>query len=74
MGGKTPGGDGLSGAGDLHPSAEVAGAESRMDRAGSHACPGEEGDGADLQVAQEDRPIPAAPSDPRYELNSCAAA
>jgi SRSO17 transposase len=74
MGGKNPGRDGISGAGDLHPSAEVAGTESRMDRGGSHACLVEEGDGADLQVVQEDRPIPAAPSDSRYELNSCAAA
>ena len=42
----------------------------RMDGAGRHASPGEEGDGTDLQVSQEERPIAAAPSDPRDELNS----
>ena len=74
MGGKNPGRDGVAGAGDLHASAANAGAESRVDRGGGHASLAAEGGGADLQMGQEDRPIPAPPPDPRYELNSCAAA
>lgn len=74
MGGENPGRDGVAGAGDLHASAENAGAESRVDRGGGHASLAAEGGGADLQMGQEDRPIPAPPPDPRYELNSCAAA
>jgi SRSO17 transposase len=74
MGGKIPGGDGVADQGDLQPPATDAGAESRADRGDSHAGVSAEGDGTHLQMAQGDRPIPAPPSDSRYELNSCAAA
>jgi SRSO17 transposase len=71
-GGENPGGDGVAGAGDLHPAVAVTGPESGADRGDRHARVVAEGGGTDLQVAQEDRPIPAAPPDLRYELNSCA--
>jgi SRSO17 transposase len=74
MGGKNPGGDGVAGAGDFQPTAAFAGSEPRADRGSGHACVAEERDGADLQVVQEDGPIPTTPSDPRHELNNCAAA
>jgi SRSO17 transposase len=70
-GGENPGGDGVAGAGDLHPAVAGAGPESRADRGDRHAGVVAEGGGTDLQVAQEDRPIPAAPPYLRYELNSC---
>ena len=73
MGGKNPGGDGVAGARDLHASATNASTESRADRGVGHPRLEAEGDGADLQVVQEDRPIPSTPPDPRYQLNSCAA-
>jgi SRSO17 transposase len=74
MGGKNPGGDGVASERDFQPPASDAGPEPRADRGDSHASVESEGVGADLQMAQGDRPIPAAPSDPRYQLNSCAAA
>jgi SRSO17 transposase len=74
MGGKNPGGDGVTVAGDLHPLAAVAGPEPGTDRGGGHARVVTEGGGADLQVAQSDRRIPAAPLTAGHELNSCTAA
>jgi SRSO17 transposase len=74
MGGKNPGRDSVTGARDFQPTAAFAGPEPGADRGSGHACFVEERDGADLQMVQGDRPIPATPSDPRYELNNCAAA
>jgi SRSO17 transposase len=74
VGGETPGGDGVAGPGDLHPAAAVPGPEPRADRGGSRARAVAEGGGADLQVVQEDRAIPATSLTARHELNSCAAA
>ena len=74
MGGENPGGDGVAGAGDLHPVAEVAGPEPGADRGDRQSCAVAEGGGADLQVAQGDRRVPAAPLTTGHELNSCAAA
>jgi SRSO17 transposase len=74
MGGENPGGDGVAVAGDLHSLAPVAGAEPGTDRGGGHARVVAEGGRADLQVAQGDRRIPAAPLTTGHELNSCAAA
>ena len=74
VGGENPGGDGVAGAGDLHPVAEVAGPEPGADRGDGQPRAVAEGGGADLQVAQGDRPIPAAPLRTGHELNSCAAA
>ena len=51
VGGENPGGDGVAGPGDLHPTAPGAGAEPRADRGGGDASPSAEGGGADLQVA-----------------------
>ena len=74
VGGENPGGDGVPSAGDLHPVAAVAGAEPGADRGGGHARIVAQGGGADLQVAQGDRRIAAAPLTTGHELNSCAAA
>jgi hypothetical protein len=74
VGGENPGGDGVAGPGDLHPAAEVAGAEPGADRGGRQPGAVAEGGGADLQVAQDDRRIPAAAIATGHELNSCAAA
>ena len=74
VGGENPGRDGVTGTGDLHPPAAVPGPESRADRGDSHARVVAEGGSADLQVAQGDRPIPAAPLTTGHKLNSCAAA
>ena len=74
VGGENPGGDGVAGAGDLHPAAAVAGAEPGVDRGGHRPGAVAEGGGADLQVAQDDRRVPAAPPASGHELNSCAAA
>ncbi|HMB06245.1 MAG TPA: IS701 family transposase [Isosphaeraceae bacterium] len=74
VGGEKPGGDGVAGAGDLHTAIAGAGPESGADCGGGHACVVAEGGGADLQVVQGDRHVPAAPLTTGYELKSCAAA
>jgi SRSO17 transposase len=72
VGGENPGGDGVAGAGDLHPAVAFAGPESGADRGGRHAGAVAEGGGADLQVAQGDRQVPTPPLSTGHELNSCA--
>ena len=74
VGGENPGGDGVSGAGGLHPAAEVAGPELGADRGGRQPRAVAGGGGADRQVAQGHRRVPAPPPRPGHELNSCAAA
>src|SRR4051812_16709452 len=74
VGGENPGGDGVAGAGDLHPSAAVAGPGPGADRGGRQSRAVAQGGGADLQVAQGDRDVPAAPRTTGHELNRCAAA
>jgi hypothetical protein len=73
VGGGNPGRDGVAGAGDLHPPAQVPGPEPRADRGGRHPRVVAEGGGADLQVAQGDRQIPTPPLTTGHELNSCTA-
>lgn len=74
VGGENPGGDGVTGAGDLHATAAGPGPESRADRGGRDAGVVAEGGGADLQVVQghEDVPAPSLPI--RHKLNNCLAA
>jgi SRSO17 transposase len=74
VGGEDRGRDGVAGAGDLHPAATVPGPEPRADRGGDHARVVAEGGGADLQVVQGDRRIPAASITTGHELIRCAAA
>ena len=74
VGGENPGGDGIAGAGGLHPAIAITGPEHAPGRAGGHARVLAEGGGADLQVAQGDRRIPAAAHAIGHELNRCAAA
>src|SRR3954464_8511662 len=74
VGGENPGGDGVAGAGDLHPIAAVPSPEPRANRGGRHPRVVAERGGADLQVVQEDGAIPAASLTTRHELNRCAAA
>ena len=74
VGGENPGGDGVAGAGGLHPPAAVAGAEPGADRGGRQPRAVAEGGGADLQVAQGDRQVPTPPLSTGHELNSCNAA
>ena len=71
VGGENPGGDSVAGAGDLHPPAAVPGAEPRADRGGRQPGAVAQGGGADLQVAQGDRHVPAAPLATGHKLNSC---
>jgi SRSO17 transposase len=71
LGGENPGGDGVAGAGGLHPAAACAGPEPGMDRGGRDAGVVAEGGGADLQVAQGDRRVPTPPLSTGHELNSC---
>jgi SRSO17 transposase len=71
VGGENPGRDRVAGAGDLHPPAAVPGPEPRADRGGRHPRAAAEGGGADLQVAQGDRPVPTPPLSTGHELNSC---
>jgi SRSO17 transposase len=68
VGGENPGGDGVAGAGDLHPVVAVAGPEPRANRGGRHAGVVAEGGGADLQVAQGHRRILAPSAASRYQL------
>src|SRR4051794_36836635 len=72
VGGENPGGDRVAGAGDLHPAVAVAGAEPRTDRGDRQSRAVAERGGADLQVAQGDRHVPAAPLPAGHELNSYA--
>jgi SRSO17 transposase len=74
VGGENPGRDGVPGAGDLHPVAAVAGAEPGADRGGRQPRAVAEGGGADLQVAQGDRRVPAAALSTGHELNGCTCA
>jgi SRSO17 transposase len=74
VGGENPGGDGVAGAGDLHPAAAGAGAEPRADRGGGDAGPPADGGGTDLQVAQGHGEIPTPPLTIGHELNRCLAA
>jgi SRSO17 transposase len=71
VGGENPGRDGVADAGDLRPPAPVPSPQPRADRGGRHPRVVAEGGGADLQVAQGDRRIPAAPPSTGHELNSC---
>jgi SRSO17 transposase len=71
LGGENPGGDGVAGAGDLHPAAAGAGAEPGADRGAGDAGAVAEGGGADLQVAQGHWDVPAPPSTTGYELINC---
>jgi SRSO17 transposase len=73
LGGENPGGDGVAGAGGVHPAAAVPGPEPGADRRRGHAGVVAEGGRADLQVAQGHRRIPAPSPPSGYELNSCAA-
>ncbi len=70
VGGENSGGDRVAGAGDLHAAAAVAGPEPRADRRGGHEGAVAEGGGADLQVAQGHRRIPAAAPATRFQLIS----
>jgi SRSO17 transposase len=72
VGGENPGRDGVASAGDLHPTAAGASAESGVDRGGGDAGAEAEGGGADLQVAQGHRDVPSPSRHPRYELKSYA--
>jgi SRSO17 transposase len=74
LGGENPVGDGVAGARDLHPAVADAGPEPGADRGSGHARVVAEGGGADLQMVQGDRHIPATPLTTGYELNRCAAA
>jgi SRSO17 transposase len=70
VGGENPGGDGVAGAGGLHPAPAVTGPDPRADRGGGDSSAVSEGGGADLQVAQGHRRIPAAASASRLQLIS----
>jgi SRSO17 transposase len=71
VGGENPGGDGVAVGRDLHATAASAGPEPGADRRAGQPRIVSERDGADLQVAQGHRGIPAAPFGIRHELNSC---
>lgn len=68
LGGENPGGDRVTGARGLHPSAARPGAWPRADRRGGVARPVAEGGGADLSLAQGHRRLPAAPAATGYQL------
>ena len=68
VGGENTGRDGVAGEGDLHATAAGPGSESRTDRGGRDAGAVAEGGGADLQVAQGHRPVPAAAPAVRLQL------
>jgi SRSO17 transposase len=70
LGGENPGGDRVAGAGGLHPAAARPAAEPGADRRGGHARAAAEGGGADLQVVQGSRQVPAAPPATGYQLIS----
>jgi SRSO17 transposase len=73
VGGENPGSDGVAVGRDLDATAAAPGPEPGTDRGAGHAGLVSEGDGADLQVAQGHRDIPAAPFWIGHELNSCHA-
>jgi SRSO17 transposase len=72
VGGENAGGDGVSGARDLHPVAAGAGAEPGADRGGGGAGVVAEGGGADLPLVQGHRHVPASPAPPGFKLKTCA--
>jgi SRSO17 transposase len=71
VGGENAGRDRVTDAGDLHPAAAVSSPEPRADREDHQPRVVAEGGGTDLQVAQGNRWIPAAPPSTGHELNSC---
>jgi hypothetical protein len=71
VGGENPGRDGVASAGDIHPTAAGAGAESGVDRSGGDAGAEAERGSADLQMVQGHADIPAPPSQAGYELITC---
>src|SRR6185437_8213261 len=71
VGGENAGRDRVTDAGDLHPAVAVSSTEPRADRGDHQPRVVAEGGGTDLQVAQGDRWIPAAPPSTGHELNSC---
>jgi SRSO17 transposase len=70
VGGENPGGDRVAGARGLHAAAARPGAEPGADRGGGHAGAMAKGGGADLQVAQGHRRVPAPSSASEYQLIS----
>jgi SRSO17 transposase len=68
VGGENPGGDGVTGAGDLHPAVAGAGPEPRADRRRGQSGAVAEGGGADRQGAQGHRHVPAATPAAGYQL------
>jgi len=70
VGGENPGGDRVAGAGGVHPAAAVSGAEPGADRGGGQPGAVAEGGGADLQVAQGHRHLPASTAATGYQLIS----
>jgi SRSO17 transposase len=70
VGGENPGGDGVAGAGGVHAAAAGPGPEPGADRRGGDAGVVAEGGGADLQVAQGHRPVPASAPAFGYQLIS----
>ena len=71
VGGENPGGDGVAGAGGLHPAPAVTGPDPRADRGGGDSSAVSEGGGADLQVAQSHGAVSTPPSATGYELINC---
>jgi hypothetical protein len=70
VGGENPGGDCVAGARGLHPAAAVPGAEPGADRRRGQSGAVAEGGGADLQVAQGHRHVPATAPAAGYQLIS----
>jgi hypothetical protein len=68
--GENPGGHRRAGARAVHPAAAGAGAEPGADRRRNHAGAVAEGGGANLQVAQRHRHVPAAAPAAGYQLIS----
>jgi hypothetical protein len=68
LGGENPGGDRAAGPRGLHPAAAGAGPERRADRRRGQPGAVAEGGGADLQVAQGHRAIPAPAAAAGYQL------
>ncbi len=70
VGGENPGGHRVAGARTVHPAAAGAGAAPGADRRRGHAGAVAEGGGADLQVAQGHRRVPATAPAAGYQLIS----
>jgi SRSO17 transposase len=70
VGGENPGGHRVAGARAVHPAVAGAGPEPGADRRRGHAGAAAEGGGADLQVAQGHRTIPATTPAAGYQLIS----